>query len=83
MKSNVEIPYEAKELEDPHLAIQKLSPETKRRVEELSKNKLKQIVLYTLARVKELYHIKEEDKALCFILRNTAKAFGEEEACEM
>ena len=83
MKSKIDIPFEEKELEDPKIAVESLLPETRKRVEELSPDKLKQIVLYTLARVKELYHIKEEDKALCFILKNTAKAFGEEELCEM
>jgi hypothetical protein len=71
------IPYEGTNLSDPKKTIRKLSPETVEEVNNLPIEKLRMIVLYTIASIEELYHIEDERRALKFILKNSAEAFGD------
>ncbi|NPD90337.1 MAG: hypothetical protein HGN29_16615 [Asgard group archaeon] len=81
MKQKEKIPFEGTDLDDPKRTVMKLSEEIIEEVQNIPAEKLRKIVLYTIASMEELYHVEDEKRALCFILKNTAKAFGEEEDC--
>lgn len=72
------IPYEETNLSDPKRTISKLSADIIEEVNTLSIEKLRMIVLYTIASMEELYHIEDEERALKFIIKNSIKAFGKE-----
>lgn len=82
MKQKRKIPYESKDLSEPTEMIKKLTKEIVKEVEKIPVDKLRRVVLYTIASMEELYHIDDEKRALCFILKNVAEAFGEEEDCD-
>ena len=72
------IPHVGKQLEDPRKAIKELSRNIFEKVKNIPKEKLETLVLYTIALMKEQFHIDDEEKALCYLLKNTSEAFGEE-----
>ena len=81
MKKEGKIPFESKDLSEPTELVKKLSNEIIEEVKKLPIEKLQRVVLYTIATKEEIYHIEDEKRVLCYILKNAARAFGVEEDC--
>jgi hypothetical protein len=77
MKDKEKIPYEETDLSDPRTTIRKLSEEIIQEVNNLTIEELRRIVLYSIAKLEELYHVEDEKRALRFMLKNSAEAFGQ------
>ena len=78
MNPEKSIPHLGKQLEDPRQAIKELSRSIFEQVKNITKETSEKIILYTIALMKEQFHIEDEERALCYLLKNTSEAFGEE-----